>query len=218
MFKLDKVLGLLKKATPSAAELEAAIVAIDVAALEAAVEDLEVQRQKLLLADDAESELENIELRIREANRSVERASLAREELGKKRSIALEREAVAAVERTAADAREARARLIENLAAVDGLAAEVAEKLAMIVADRATIRQANQTTANASRSDLKTGDPLGELALLLGFDNADRISNPVEWRLGPYWPRLDASLHPVGNTRHLARIRELLAAPARKAA
>lgn len=207
--KLASILSLLSRPKITSAELREARAAIDIAGAEAAIDTLEERRRALLLTDD-EAALEQTGSAIKAATRLLDRQHEAARALDRRIEQAVEVERVADIEATANNAREARSRQIEHLAAVDRLAADIADRLAKIVADRATIRAANQVVLAANRPDLKTSDPAGELAQLLGFANSDGLPDPTRWALAGYWPRADQFGAPVNAARPLARIRELL--------
>lgn len=213
---IESILKLLKA---SATKLEPSSVyraraaEIDLAPAAAAVDAARSRRDAVLLRG-TDAEAEAAERDVAAAVREHDRLRLAQGELERLAGDAEQREAAAAIEQTAAEGRAARDRMVKNLAAIDGLAAELAGKLEAIVADRATIKSVNQTTSNANRSDLKIGDPLGDLAALLGLPNSDSLIDPVGWRIQGYW-LVDGSGPPLKTDRRLGRARELLAAPER---
>lgn len=206
--KLSSILNLLAKPKATSAELQEARARIDIAAAEAEIDKLEERRRSLLLSDD-EAALESVEAAIKLAARTLDRQHEAARILDHRIQQAVDAERVANLERTAAEARAARERLIGRYAEIDRLASAMADALAATATDHATIKQANQAVLAAGRVDLKTSDPRGELALLLGVVNADLVPDPVSWRLGNYWPRTDAVGTPIGTFHPLSRIAEL---------
>lgn len=206
--KLSSILNLLAKPKATSAELQEARARIDIAAAEAEIDKLEERRRSLLLSDD-EAALEKAEADIKAAARTLDRQHEAARILDHRIQQAVDAERVANLERTAAEARAARERLIGRYAEIDRLATAMADGLAAIVTDHATIKRANEAVLAAGRTDLKTGDPRGELAVLLGVMNADQVPDPVSWKIGSYWPRFDALGTPLGKSHLLSRITEL---------
>lgn len=205
--KFSAIMNLLAKPKATSAELQEARARIDITAAEAEIDKLEERRRSLLLSDD-EAALEKAEADIKAAARVLDRQHEAARILDHRIQQAVDAERVANLEQSAADARAARERLISRYTEIDRLASAMADGLAAIVTDHATIKQANQAVLKAGRPDLKTGDPRGELALLLDVANADQLPDVTRWAMQGYWPRVDVLGTPLA-TRPLARIAEL---------
>jgi len=215
---LKKIIDAIRKPKATAAELREALAGINEKAAEAVVDQLEVERQKLLLQPNSDAELEAIEIKIRAGQRDAERQYAAKRELERLLAEAEQREAREAIEATAAGARDASTQLIGLYCKADELAAELAEVLREIVKQRSIIKMAGTATAEAGRPDLRVREPLGALAQHLGLPTSDHLVDPVGWQLRGYWPSIDPQGFPTKLDRSLGRARELQAAPARKAA
>ncbi len=205
----DILKSLTKSAKRTSAELRADLAKIDMPALEAKVDNVERRRRDLLLRG-TDAELNDVSQALSQANLDAERGQALIDELNRLILESEEREHLDNIEATAAEARGARDRLVAHYSDVDRLAAELGDILAKIVTDRATIKAANQVVIGAARSDLKTGDPAGELAQLLGFANSDGLPDPTRWLIAGYWPRADRFGTPINAARPFGRVRELL--------
>lgn len=207
--KIASAFSLLDKPAATSQELRQALAALDIDGAERAVDQLEAQRQSLLLRG-SEQEIETIEADIRAGNREVERRHAMKREMEKRLAEAEERERLENLEATAANARDAQARMMAAYLELDGLATRVVELLNALDVDWRVIQASNRTAIDSDRRDLKVNHPLGMLAQQLGrpVENLPQVNL---WSLHGYRPR-----HPDG--RLLGRMRDLMPSAARKAA
>jgi hypothetical protein len=206
------ILNLIRKPTKntSAAEYRAALEAVDMEGAEKAVDDLEAQRQGLLLQGN-DAAVEDIEARIRTGNREIEKRHAAKGELARLLAEAEARELAAMIEQRAAAARTAQAEGLRLFVEIDAAAVNLCGMIDKLDAIRAEIRESNFSVVEHKRPDLKTAAPDFALAQHLGLSTPEALANPHAWSLPGYRSRaLDGSL--IGPSKHrLARARELLA-------
>lgn len=203
---LKTILALLKKPSPTSAELEAALVQIDPLPLEEQVEKLESQRRGLLLKDDAAKAIEDLESKIREANLDLERLAVAKSELQTRIELAKRDEQRASVERAGAESHEAaeegkRAYIELDQVMVD----KVLPLLVRIKELEERQRAATKFTAENGRPDLKVLPPISQLADHLGF-HPQSFPTIALWSMHGYWPAASA----VNDRRRLNRMKEIL--------
>lgn len=214
--------GLRNEGERSSADLRKDLTQIDLSALEGAVVQHEAQRRALLLTG-TDSEIAAATAALSAANLECERAQAAAEELKKRITEAERREALAEIDRKAAEAQAARVSVLAAYRDLDGAAREVVRLLTAIHDGQATIRAANSAVAAAGRNDLKTSWPLSDLLQLTGASDA-QLPDPLRWQLTGYWPSAPTysggSLiaAPLRSDWAFSRAGELLSAPARKAA
>jgi hypothetical protein len=136
----------------------------------------------------ADAEIEAIAAEIRAGNREVERRHAAKREMERLYGEALERERLADLEATAANARDAQARMMLAHVEIDSLATRLAELLEAVDAAWRSIQAANQAVVNNDRADPKVGYPLGMLAAHLGC-TIQQLPHVATWQLHGYRPR-----------------------------
>jgi hypothetical protein len=200
-------LGLLKKPTPTAAELREAVATISVATLEAEVNRLEAERRRLLL-DGSDDEVIAIERKIEAANREVERAAAAIEELTARIANAEARERTEHHDRLAAENIKRRHDLRRSLIAAHKAATALAAALTEFsMLDRA-YHETNRALAEDGRGDL-IQPSLQELILARdGESVALQFAHQVGGLLGVQLPGYYPSGF-VGGGSHLARLESL---------
>ena len=150
---LDKIVALIRKPTPTSAELRAALATIDVKAAEAAVDSLEAERQKLLLRPDNDAELEQFEVRIRAANRAVERQCAAERELQRLVTEAEARENEEQIELQAAEAQRAAQELTKSYAEIDRLTDTMKARLGEASSSAKTVALWNRKAEKIGQPD-----------------------------------------------------------------
>lgn len=132
---MPSLTDILKKLTTkpnkprTSADLKADFEAIDLKALEAQVDGLEAERRRLLLAG-SDDDVVAISTELSAANMSLERALVARDELGKRIAEAVEREAAAATVALEAEAVRIREEIEADRAEVEKAADQVSAMLA----------------------------------------------------------------------------------------
>jgi DNA repair exonuclease SbcCD ATPase subunit len=178
-------LGLLKKEEPTAAELKQAIADISVPDLEAKVNTLEARRRALLL-DGSDAEVAEIEAEIEIANRNVERACAAIDELKRKLPAAEERELLGEVARRGAESRKAWERFRQIMLETDRHAAALADLLTERRTLQEQIAQNNLFVEQNGRPDLSIRTPSQMLAEETGVSEAEQH---MAFRLPGYWGR-----------------------------
>lgn len=185
---LKSLLALLKRPSATSAELEAALAQIDPQPLEEQVEKLEGERRALLLKDGADKAIEDLEARIRDANRDIERLAVAKGKLQDRIERAKGDEHVALIERMGSDGRAAaeamKSAYIELDAIVAGKVVPILDRLKQLEEE---LRACNKFVAENGRSDLKVKFPLQELGEHLGM-NPQSLPTPALWSLHGYWP------------------------------
>ncbi len=210
---MQKILDLLKRSTLALApssEYRDGLAEIDVPAAQATVDALQAERDAVLLTG-TDANLEEIESRIRSAQREVDRQRVAAAELERLAREAAQSEAASAIEARGKVAREACHRTLAAYVEIDELATRLAELLTGIEADRRVIADANTAFVAAGRADLKVPSP--HAAMAEAFEvSAESLPSPLRWELKGYWPPDTA----VAARRRLARAAELI--PRRKAA
>ncbi|MDH6235156.1 hypothetical protein M2281_005778 [Mesorhizobium soli] len=198
---LDKVINLIAKPKSSVAELEAALSRFNIDELESAADKLEADRRRILL-NGSDRELEDIESKITGANRKIERALAAKDELEKRL-----REAAAAEADSVRLARYRAAKKAGELAAARA-ADEYPRHAAAIVE---LIRALAEATAavELANGDLPAGqDPLpdpefaarGKAGLpqkIVSEEEVDRWYNINQCGIAPeaLWSKLDRMDH-----------------------
>lgn len=219
---MQRILDLLKsKKPPTSAEIRERLAEIDLPAAQANVEALQAQREKLLL-DASENDLEAIEANIRRAQRDGDRQRVAKVELERLLTDAVERERLAEVGRRAAGAWALNAKVLTAYAKLHDAAVEVAEQLAIIQQGEAELRECNAIIVPAGYA--KVPWPRGQLLELFEFSDGQLPDPPREWSLRGYWPSVPTYSNgalltsPLRTDRRFDRARELLNTSPRKAA
>jgi hypothetical protein len=215
------ILGILRKPDASSVELREALARLDPSAAERAVEALEMERQRLLLQDGVDKQLDAIEAKITAGNREVERQFAAKAELERQIKAAEEREQAADIEKRAADARKTAKAMMRSYVELDGLARQMVEILRTIKAGEEEIRLANAFTLEHGRRDLKVESVMGLLAEHVGVP-IHNLPMVHTWSLHGYWPDAGAVSTAAGlvnpghcalpEARRLRRMQELLKA------
>jgi chromosome segregation ATPase len=140
-----------KSVPRTSADLKTDLARIDMAALEARIDEIERQRSTLLLTG-TDAELAANRETLGAANLQAERAQAARAELQRQIGEAEERENAAALEAQAAEARQAAERLAETYSAIDDHAEKVKALLAEATTAAATVASWNRQAEKAGAS------------------------------------------------------------------
>jgi hypothetical protein len=200
-----------KSDTRTAAELQTALAAIDITALEAGVTEIERRRRELLLTGSDE-ELNAITLELGKANLLAERAQALADALAKQLiPAAMAREKGEAIEAGAVKARAARERLFSLYERADDAAKAVVKVVAEIEAARAQIREANGLSGRNGRPELKVADPLFDVMQHVGCSNVEQLPQTAAWHLNGYTGSASERFQ-------FGRVRELAPPHTRKAA
>lgn len=205
--RLSRVLSTVRQPDSSAAALQAALDSVDteLAAAEAAVDLLEADRQRLLIAG-AEHTLDEIERRITIANRHVEALAAAKRQLPDR--LKARREIEGGIERRAAKARELQVQGLAILAEAHGHAAHLARLLNSLWEAVGEIEAVNSEFMRLG-IDGRIALPLDRLAQHLGCAVAD-LPEVGAWSLPGYLE------NPVAPDRQIIRANELINSRGRK--
>lgn len=181
----SRALSVLQHATPSSAEIDAALSGLpaEIAAAEAVVAALEVERRALLLSG-AEAAIDALDHRIATANRLCERLEIAKAELPKR--LDARRVTETGIDQRVAKAKEAQQRGLAVLVELHPYAARVAELLGMLWAAYAEIDGLNEDAIRLGVSARVEG-PLQVLAQNLGC-TVDELPAIGDWMLPGYFP------------------------------
>ncbi len=160
---IDKILNMIRKPKGTAAEYREALGAIDLKAAAAAVEILEGHRRDLLLTG-SEQQIEEIETKLRQGNREVDRLHAASDQLKRLITEAEAAEAVAAVEARAANACEVHANLVQAYVAVHNNAMQLTAALSQAHDLKRELRMNNEFFKSQGRPDLMMATPIEMLS------------------------------------------------------
>jgi len=197
---IDKILNLIRKPKGTAAEYREALAAIDLKAAAAAVEILEAQRRDLLLMG-SEQQIEEIETKLRQGNREVDRLHAASDELKRLIGEAETAEANEALEVKAMSARANHRGLMLAYVALDEAAFQFTESFASIQLRLEMLQDHNRAMSEHGRKDLMLQWPLNLLGEHLKRD-------PLSLPRGASDGTMTGWNHPDG--RLLARMKEII--------
>ncbi|HQS15453.1 hypothetical protein [Reyranella sp.] len=205
--RLSRVLSTVRQPDSSAAALQAALDSVDteLAAAEAAVDLLEADRQRLLIAG-AEHTLDEIERRITVANRHVEALAAAKRAIPER--LRARREIEGSIDRRAAKARELQVQGLAILAEAHGHAAHLA-KLLNSLWDAVNEIEAVNAEYMRLGIDARIALPLERLAEQIGCPVTD-LPEIGAWSLAGYFE------NPVAPDRQLSRANEFINSRGRK--
>lgn len=168
---IDSLLKVIRAPKPAASsELREALTRIDIGAAEAGVDQLEADRQRLLLGNAPDTELDAIEIKIKTANRNVEKLGVAKTELVRLIAEADLREAAQQVEAQAAEAQRATEKLALIYAEIDSRATQVRALLGDAAAPVSTLARWNKLAEKIGQPERRIvyGDPLVVKRKLVG--------------------------------------------------
>jgi len=150
---LSKILKALRAPSPRTSDqIRGDLQAIDMAALEAAVADLERQR-KVLLLEGTDVELSENDKAIVSSNLACERAAAVTEELQRQLAEAESREAAEQIEQQAAEAMRAKERLSTVYAEVDARSTQIRALLGDAAEPIATLARWNRLAEKTGQAD-----------------------------------------------------------------
>lgn len=201
----DHALAILRRSHATSADLERALAGIDLAAAEAAVDELEAQRRRLLAGTGSDRDIDFIEDKIKTANRTVERLAAARDELPLR--IAARKAREAAVDRRIAAAEKLTARGMVVFVEIDKLACKLAPLLEELRRIEGEIRATNLDIEDMGLFNQSVDSPLLKLARYLKCSTSD-LPDPSTWTLSGYVPTRPAD-------RQLGAARDLVDMPSK---
>lgn len=150
---------IIKPAASSSTELRQALVDVDLAGGEAAIEQLEGRRSALLLQLDSDAAIEKVEAEINVATRDLCRRQAAVKELERLIVEAEDREKAATIESKADEAKRLQRLLIEGYVVFDETAAHLAELRGDIERTLKQLEVANAYLAEHGRGDVQAKTP-----------------------------------------------------------
>lgn len=181
----DRALFTLRRTTATAVELEAALAGIDLTAAEAAVEELEAERRRLLAGSGSDRAIDLIEEKIRGANRLVERLAAARDELPGRIAARKAREVAVARRRAAAEELTQRAMVL--FVEIDKLAVRLVPHLQELGRIESEIKACNYDVDDLGNHDRHVQTPLQKLAGYLKCSPSE-LPDVARWELPGYAP------------------------------
>lgn len=181
----SRILALIRQPIATSKELRDTLAGLDIPGAERLVDELEVQRRRLLLQDGADDQIDALDVRIRAANREVERLYAAKEELQAKITEAEGREKKSTIEDQATAARVLQRELIKDYYELHTTAVRLTALVAKVLEGERQIVAANQFTRENDRADLHVATPMALLRAQCGIDPA-RLPRIADWVMPGY--------------------------------
>lgn len=179
-------LAILQKQHPTSSELRAALAALDQAAAERIVNQLEEQRRSLLLTEGMDKQIDEMDARINAAVREVEKLSARKGELAR-RLVDVERhEELLEIDAMADEGRMLERRLIDRFVEFDEAARRLADVRTGIEADMKRLETINGFLGDHDRSGLRSKTPR-QLLRERGHDE-DKLPVLTGWVMPGYFP------------------------------
>lgn len=181
----DLALATLRRTHATSLELEKALAGIDLTAAEAAVDELEAQRRRLLAGNGSDRDIDLVEDKIKTANRTVERLAAARDELPGR--IAARKAKEAALDRRIASAEKLMQRAMALFVEIDKHATKLAPLLEELRRIEGEVRATNLDVEDMGLFGRSVAYPLTKLARYLKCSTSE-LPDPSTWNLPGYVP------------------------------